>query len=489
MLQSLYKSSLVLLTDLYQLTMAYAYWKSEKHNTESVFHLFYRKEPFKGGYTIACGLETVIDYLRNLKFDASDIDYLRSLNGHDGQPLFEEGFYDYLRSMQFSCSVDAVPEGTPMFINEPLVRVQGPLLQAQLIETFLLNTINYQTLVATKASRICHAAKGAPVLEFGLRRAQGIDGSLSATRAAYIGGCSATSNVLGGKLLGIPVSGTHAHSWIMSFDNEMEAFEKYAEVMDNNCTLLVDTYNTRQGIINALEIGKAMKANGKKLLGIRIDSGDLAYFSQMARDLLDHAGLNDVQIVASNDLDEYILKSLCDQKAKIDIAGVGTKLVTAYDQPALGGVYKLSALKNKYGVWVNKLKLSEQSIKINIPGIQQVRRYFKNGEMSADMLFDVNFGVPASPTIVDSADSTRRKHIDEKDYDYQDLLIPIFDNGRLVYDKPALDEIRTFAAGELRKLHPSIRRFVNPHTYVAGLEHQLFEERIRLILQQRKLIR
>jgi nicotinate phosphoribosyltransferase len=265
--------------------------------------------------------------------------------------------------------------------------------------------------------------------------------------------------------------------------------KKYAEVMDNNCTLLVDTYNTRQGIINALEIGKAMKANGKKLLGIRIDSGDLAYFSQMARDLLDHAGLNDVQIVASNDLDEYILKSLCDQKAKIDIAGVGTKLVTAYDQPALGGVYKLSALKNKYGVWVNKLKLSEQSIKINIPGIQQVRRYFKNGEMSADMLFDVNFGVPASPTIVDSADSTRRKHIDEKDYDYQDLLIPIFDNGRLVYDKPALDEIRTFAAGELRKLHPSIRRFVNPHTYVAGLEHQLFEERIRLILQQRKLIR
>jgi nicotinate phosphoribosyltransferase len=488
MLQSLYKSSLVLLTDLYQLTMAYAYWKSEKHNTESVFHLFYRKEPFKGGYTIACGLETVIDYLRNLKFDASDIDYLRSLNGHDGQPLFEEGFYDYLRSMQFSCSVDAVPEGTPMFINEPLVRVQGPLLQAQLIETFLLNTINYQTLVATKASRICHAAKGAPVLEFGLRRAQGIDGSLSATRAAYIGGCSATSNVLGGKLLGIPVSGTHAHSWIMSFDNEMEAFEKYAEVMDNNCTLLVDTYNTRQGIINALEIGKAMKANGKKLLGIRIDSGDLAYFSQMARDLLDHAGLNDVQIVASNDLDEYILKSLCDQKAKIDIAGVGTKLVTAYDQPALGGVYKLSALKNKYGVWVNKLKLSEQSIKINIHGIQQVRRYFKNGEMSADMLFDVNFGVPASPTIVDSADSTRRKHIDEKDYDYQDLLVPIFDNGRLVYDKPALDEIRTFAAGELRKLHPSIRRFVNPHTYVAGLEHQLFEERIRLILQQRKLI-
>jgi nicotinate phosphoribosyltransferase len=488
MLQSLYKSSLVLLTDLYQLTMAYAYWKSEKHNTESVFHLFYRKEPFKGGYTIACGLETVIDYLRNLKFDASDIDYLRSLNGHDGQPLFEEGFYDYLRSMQFSCSVDAVPEGTPMFINEPLVRVQGPLLQAQLIETFLLNTINYQTLVATKASRICHAAKGAPVLEFGLRRAQGIDGSLSATRAAYIGGCSATSNVLGGKLLGIPVSGTHAHSWIMSFDNEMEAFEKYAEVMDNNCTLLVDTYNTRQGIINALEIGKAMKANGKKLLGIRIDSGDLAYFSQMARDLLDNAGLNDVQIVASNDLDEYILKSLCDQKAKIDIAGVGTKLVTAYDQPALGGVYKLSALKNKYGVWVNKLKLSEQSIKINIHGIQQVRRYFKNGEMSADMLFDVNFGVPASPTIVDSADSTRRKHIDEKDYDYQDLLIPIFDNGRLVYDKPALDEIRTFAAGELRKLHPSIRRFVNPHTYVAGLEHQLFEERIRLILQQRKLI-
>lgn len=488
MLKDLYKTSLLLLTDLYQVTMAYAYWKSGTADREAVFHLFYRKEPFKGGYTIACGLDLVIDFLNDFRFEMSDINYLKTLKGYDEKPLFEDGFYEYLEKITFSCSIDAVPEGTPVFINEPLIRVTGPLLQAQLIETFLLNIFNYQTLVATKAARICQAARESPVSEFGLRRAQGIDGAMAASRAAYIGGCSSTSNVLAGKLLGIPVSGTHAHSWIMSFDSEIEAFRQYAEVMDNNCILLVDTYNTRQGILNAIEVGKILKAKGKKLIGIRIDSGDLAYLSQMARDMLDNAGLHDTKIVATNDLDENILESLHDQHAKIDVAGVGTKLVTAYDQPALGGVYKLSAIKNSNGVWDNKIKLSEQTIKINIPGIQQIKRYYKNGEMAADMIYDINLGHPENPVIIDPNDPTKRKNIQAANMENKDLLVPIFKAGELVYKRPDLHEIRNYAARELKKLHPTVKRFVNPHIYVAGLEHRLYENRLRLILEQRKLI-
>lgn len=488
MLNTLYKSSLSLLTDLYQVTMAYAYWKSGKADTEAVFHLFYRKEPFNGGFAIACGLDPVIEFLEDFQFDDGDIDYLRSLKGNDGKALFEAGFFGYLKGLKFSCSIDAVPEGTLVFINQPLIRVRGPLLQAQLIETALLTLVNYQTLVATKAARICQAAKGAPVLEFGLRRSQGIDGGITASRAAFIGGCSSTSNVLAGKLFGIPVSGTHAHSWIMSFDSEKEAFEKYAEVMPNNCILLVDTYDTRSGIVNAVEVGKAMKEQGRKLVGLRIDSGDLAYLSQLARAMLDEAGLKETKIVATNDLDEYILESLHDQDAKIDIAGVGTKLVTAYDQPALGGVYKLSAIKGPDGSWKNKLKLSEQTIKINIPGIQQIRRFYKNGQMVADMVYDVEMGASTDPIIIDPNDPTKRKKIRQADHQDQDLLVPIFDDGQLVYQRPALKDIRSFAADELRKLHPAIKRFVNPHTYVAGLESKLHERRLRLILEQRQLI-
>jgi nicotinate phosphoribosyltransferase len=488
MLNNLYKTSLTLLTDLYQVTMAYAYWKSGVADREAVFHLFYRKEPFKGGYAVACGLDLAIDFLNDFRFEVSDIDYLKTLKGYDNEPLFEEGFYEYLKVLTFTCSIDAVPEGTPVFINEPLVRVRGPLLQAQLIETILLNLINYQTLVATKAARICQAARKSPVLEFGLRRAQGIDGAIAASRAAYIGGCSSTSNVLAGKLFGIPVSGTHAHSWVMSFDNEIDAFRQYAEVMDNNCIFLVDTYNTRHGILNAIEVGKTLKAKGKKLVGIRIDSGDLAYLSQMAREMLDDAGLHDTKIVATNDLDENILESLHDQDAKIDIAGVGTKLVTAYDQPALGGVYKLSAIKNSEGIWENKVKLSEQTIKINIPGIQQIKRYYKNGEMVADMIYDTRLGYPENPVIIDPNDPTKRKNIHAPDMEEKDLLVPVFINGEMVYNRPDLNDIRKYAAEELKKLHPTVRRFVNPHIYVAGLEHRLYENRLRLILEQRKLI-
>ena len=487
-LKDIYGTSLTLLTDFYQITMAYAYWKSGLADREAVFHVFYRNKPFNGGYAISCGLELIIDYLDNFGFDDSDLDYLKTQNGNDGKPLFDLEFISYLRKLKFTCTVDAMPEGTPVFENEPIIRVRGPLLQAQLIETPLLNIINYQTLIATKSARICQAANKSPVMEFGLRRAQGPDGGLSASRAAYIGGCHTTSNVLAGKLFGIPLSGTHAHSWVMSFSNELEAFEKYAQAMENNCVLLVDTYNTLQGIANAIEVGKALKAKGKKLIGIRIDSGDLAYLSRLAREMLDNAGLFETKIVASNDLDEYILESLHDQDAKLDVLGIGTKLVTAYDQPALGGVYKLSAMKNKEGKWESKIKLSEQTIKINIPGIQQVRRFYKNGLMVADMIYDLEIGYSDEPTIKGVNDPTKSKKIKTEQFESEDLLVPIFQEGRLIYKNPGLSEIRSRVSEQLEKLHSGIKRFVNPHAYVVGLEQRLYEKRLRLILEQQKLI-
>lgn len=487
-LRSLYQPSLSLLTDLYQITMAYGYWQNGLADRESIFHLFFRRKPFRGGYALACGLEQVINFIKNFRIDESDAAYLRTLQGHDGSPLLSEAFIRYLLDLRFSCSVDALPEGTLVFENEPILKVKGPLLQAQLLETPLLNIINYQTLIATKSSRICQAAGDAPVLEFGLRRAQGIDGGLSASRAAFIGGCAATSNLLAGKTYGIPVSGTHAHSWVMSFDSELEAFEKYAAAMENNCVLLVDTYNTRQGIANAIAVGKSLKNHGKKLLGIRIDSGDLAYLSQLAREMLDKAGLEETNIIASNDLDEFILESLSDQHAKIDMVGVGTKLVTAYDQPALGGVYKLSALQNATGGCDYKIKLSEQSIKINIPGDQQILRYYKDDIMVADMIYDMNTGYEEISTLVDPNDPTKTKTLHKSEYTIRTLLQPVFKSGKCIYDEPDLLTIKKHAATELGMLHSSVKRFVNPHAYVVGLEKKLYELRLRLILEQRKLI-
>ena len=278
-LGTLYKSSLGLLTDLYQLTMAYGYWKTGRHDQESVFHLFFRKHPFGGGFTVAAGLATVVEYLAGLRFDPEDLAYLASLQGNDEQPLFETAFLDYLAQMRLACDVHGIPEGTVVFPHEPLLRVTGPLLQAQLLETALLYIVNFQTLVATKAARVNLAARGEPVLEFGLRRAQGIDGALAASRAAYLGGCYATSNVLAGRLFGIPVRGTHAHSWVMCFDDELEAFRAYARVMPNNCVFLVDTYNTLDGVRHAIEVGKEMRQQGREMIGIRLDSGDLAWLS------------------------------------------------------------------------------------------------------------------------------------------------------------------------------------------------------------------
>ena len=328
LLNKLYKQNLILLTDLYQLTMAYDYWKSGLQDHQSIFHLSFRENPFKGGYAVACGLETAIEFLSNFHFEQSDIDYLSSLKGNDGARLFEPDFLNFLLRLEFAGSIDAIPEGTVVFPHEPIIRVTGPLLQAQIIETSLLNIINFQTLIATKASRIVEAAHGESILEFGLRRAQGIDGSLSASRAAYIGGCSATSNVLAGQLFDIPVKGTHAHSWVMCFDSEIEAFSAYAEAMPNNCIFLVDTYDSLEGVRNAVTIGKQIRQNGHEMIGIRLDSGDLAYLSIEARKILDENEFPNAVIVVSNDLDEHIITSLKRQGAKIMVWGVGTKLVT-----------------------------------------------------------------------------------------------------------------------------------------------------------------
>lgn len=481
----LYSSSLSLLTDLYQLTMAYGYWKSGRGEQEAVFNLFFRRNPFKGGYAIACGLEYILDYLQNFRLDSSDIAYLASLKGNDGKALFEADFLDYLSNLKFSCTVDAIPEGTVVFPHEPLLRVRGPIIQCQLIETPLLNIINFQTLIATKASRVVWASKGENVLEFGLRRAQGIDGGLAASRAAYIGGCDATSNVLAGKLFGIPVRGTHAHSWVMSFESELEAFETYAEIMPNNCVFLVDTYDTIEGVKNAVKVGQKLREKGYKLAGIRLDSGDLAYLSIQARRILDEAGFTDAAIVASNDLDEEIIESLKNQEAQISVWGVGTKLVTAYDQPALGGVYKISAIRRKDGSWDYKMKLSEQSIKISNPGIQQVKRFEKNGEFVGDMIFDEeNFTESSSYTMIDPADSTRFKTFSNENS--ENLLVRVFENGKATFQTPDIQEIRNRVKVQLSKFHAGIKRFVNPHSYPVGLEENLWSLKHELVKKLRK---
>ncbi|GAB4331665.1 MAG: nicotinate phosphoribosyltransferase [Flammeovirgaceae bacterium] len=483
--QDLYRTSLSLLTDLYQITMAYGYWKTGTTEKEAVFHAYFRKNPFNGGFTIACGLDYLIDYLENFRFDESDVAYLRTLKGNDGKALFEEDFLYYLKEMKFSCDVDAVPEGTVLFPHEPMVRIKGDLFQCQLIESILLNMLNFQSLIATKAARVCMAAEGDSVLEFGLRRAQGIDGALAASRASYIGGCIATSNILAGKLFGIPVKGTHAHSWVMSFKTETEAFEAYASALPNNCIFLVDTFNTLEGVKKAIKVGKELHKKGFKMGGIRLDSGDLAYLSIEARKLLDEAGFTDAQIVASNDLDEYIINSLkVEQDAKINVWGVGTKLVSAYDQPALGGVYKVGAIKNEKGEWDYKVKLSEQSIKVSNPGIQQVRRYFHNGEAIADMIYNEEMPINHDVTIIDPMDATRRKKL-TSNTPFKDLLVPIFQRGKRVYKSPTIHEIRDFVQKELSTLHRSIKRFSNPHSYPVGLEQNLYEMKQNLILKLR----
>src|SRR5688572_20670891 len=483
----LYGTSLSLLTDLYQLTMAYGYWKSGRAEQEAVFHLYFRKNPFEGGYAVCAGLDYAVHFLQNLKFSDNDIEYLTSLRNAKGDELFELDFIEYLRNLHFSCNVEAIPEGTVVFPNEPLIRVSGPLLQAQLVETPLLTLVNFQTLIATKAARITEAAQGDVVMEFGMRRAQGVDGSLSATRAAFIGGVKATSNLMAGELFGIPVKGTHAHSWIMTFENEEEAFENYAAAFPHDSVFLVDTYDTLEGVKNAIKVAKKMRANGSELAGIRLDSGDLAYLSIEARKLLDAAGFPKVSIVASNDLDENLITSLKQQGARIDAWGIGTQLVTAFDQPALGGVYKMGALKDEKGNWQYKVKLSEQLVKTSTPGIQQVRRFSnKEGKFIADMIYNEAEKLPENLKIISPLDITKQKVI-EPETSFEDILVPVFRKGELVYKLPLLEEIQARTAEQVNNLDPTIRRFLNPHTYPVELEETLHQLKTSLILKLRNL--
>lgn len=482
----IYRHSLSLLTDLYQLTMAYGYWKTGTTDKEAVYHLFFRKAPFQGGFAINCGLEYVVGFLERFGFNEEETEYLGSLEGHDGKPLFERGFLKYLKNLKFSCDIDAIPEGTVVFQQEPLVRVSGPIVQCQLLETALLNIVNFQTLIATKAARIKEAAGNRPVIEFGLRRAHGFDGGLTASRAGYVGGADGTSNVLAGMTFGIPVKGTHAHSWVMSFEDELTAFKEYAAALPNNCVFLVDTYDTLRGVDHAIEAGRWLRENGHELIGIRLDSGDLAYLSIQAREKLDKAGFEKAQIMASNDLDEHIIASLNLQGAEIDSFGVGTKLATAYDQPALGGVYKLGAVRTANGPWQYKLKASEQQVKISNPGILQVRRYLADGEYSADAIYDKASDLEGDVIIVDPIDVTRRKII-PKTTPYRDLLVPIFRKGKCVYSLPTLTDIKAHCQKDLSTFHPGVKRFMNPHRYPAGLESSLHEQKMQLVLEARGL--
>jgi len=479
-IKMLYPHALPLLTDLYELTMAYGYWKLGMADKEAVFHLFFRKKPFGGQFAIAAGLDNVLDFLEHFRYSASDLTYLQQLQGSDGKALFEEEFLDYLSHFTCRCDIDAMPEGTPVFPYEPLLRVQGPLLHAQLLESPLLNSINFQTLIATKAARICFAAGSDPVIEFGMRRAQGPNGALAASRAAYIGGCSATSNVLAGKIYGIPVKGTHAHSWIMAFESEEASFEAYAEVMPNNCVFLVDTYDTIQGVKNALVVAQKMRKKGVEMLGVRLDSGDLAQLSMQVRKLLDRAGFEKAQIMASNELDEHIIQDLKHQGAQINSWGVGTHLVTGRDQSALDGVYKLSALKDEGGKWHYKVKISEQLVKVTNPGVHQVRRYWDDSGNCADMLFDVHSIVPKEPLCIDPLDPTRLQKF-SSDMRYKDLLVPIVRRGESVYKRPSLQEIRKKTLQELSHFPQEMRRFLNPQPYFFGLEKSLHDTKLRLI--------
>ena len=478
-----------LLTDLYQLTMAQGYWEAGKTTDEACFHMYFRDYPFKGGYAIACGMAQLAEMVEHFVFTKDDIDYLLSLEAPGGGSLFKPEFLDYLQNdFELSCDIDAVVEGTPVFPHEPLVRVTGPIMQCQLLETALLNCINFQTLIATKAARVCLVAQ-TPVAEFGLRRAQGAGGGVWASRAAVVGGCASTSNVLAGQLYGVPVSGTHAHSWVMSFPDELTAFRTYARIMPKNCILLVDTYDVFQGIKNAITVGLEMRKRGEHLSGIRIDSGDLAWLAKTARRMLDDAGLTDCGIVLSNDLDEYTIQSIRDEGAQVMSWGVGTKLACAYDQPTLGGVYKLSATRTRGNdTWSDCLKISESAAKLTVPGVLDVRRYYhEDGRIAGDMVFDINTGVHESEIIIDPCDDLRQKVLKGKRF--ETLLAPLARGGKVVLADNERDALcaRERARAGLATLDESQKRMLNPHSYPVGLERDLSNRRHKLVARLRGL--
>ncbi len=473
-LQQRYHSSLGLLTDLYQLTMAYGYWKAGRIKEQAVFHWYYRKNPFQGNFALVAGLEDVVSWLQHFQFTESDLAYLATLRNAQEQPLFETAFLDYLQQLRFTGQLAAIAEGTIVFANQPLLRITAPLIEAQLIETALLNLVNFPTLIATKAARIVQAAQGAPVLEFGLRRAQGIDGGLTASRSAYIGGCTASSNVLAGKLYGIPVKGTHSHSWVMSFDEEQHAFEAYAQALPADCIFLVDTYNTKAGIATAIRVGKYLRTQGYELQGIRLDSGDLLALSRYARQALDAAGLYATKVVASDGLEEYKIRQLRQQGAPIAVWGVGTNLVTAFDQPSLGGVYKLAAIKKGSAPWAYKMKISDSADKISTPGILQVRRYFlSDGRPFGDMVWNSDQQSPLG-----QLKSQDGRSVVVQGRAYQDLLQPVLDGQELCTALPSLQEIRQHAQEQL-----ALFAQVDFKWYPIGLEGTLNQLKLDLLQQ------
>src|SRR5262245_49227983 len=404
--------------------MACGYWKAGVADYEAVFHVTFRKNPFGGQFTVACGLATTIDFLRGFQFTDTELDYLGSHHGNDGKPLFDSGFLDYLRTLHLTCDIDAIPEGTLVFPDEPLIRVVGPIAHCQLLEQALLNIFNFLSLITTKAARVCLAAKDDPVIEFGLRRSQGVDGGLTAARAAYIGGCAGTSNLQAGQQFGIPVSGTQAHSWIMFFENEREAFRTYAEAMPNNCIFLVDTYDSIDGIRHAIELGTELRRQGHDMIGVRLDSGDGAALSIKARQMMDNATFTNAKIVGSGDLDEYMIADLKQRGAKIDVWGVGTKLSTGQPDAALGVIYKLGATRRPSGEWRYHIKLSEESAKTSVPGSLQVRRFRQtDGKYIADAIYETDHAVSEPCEIVDV--ETEDKTTIPRNTRYSDLLVPI----------------------------------------------------------------
>ena len=462
--------------------MAYGYFKAGVTDHEAVFHVTFRENPFAGQFTVACGLATAIDFLRAFYFTDTEVDYLGSQRGNDGKPLFDSRFLDYLRRLQLNCDVDAVPEGTLVFPNEPLVRIRGPIIECQLLETALLNIFNFPSLIATKAARVCMAAKDDPVIEFGLRRSQGVDGGLTAARAAYIGGCAGTSNLQAGHQFGIPVSGTQAHSWIMFFKNELEAFGTYAEAMPNNCIFLVDTYDSIDGIRHAIEIGSELRKQGHEMIGVRLDSGDAVALSIKARRMLDETGFANAKIVGSGNLDEYMITELKQSGAKIDVWGVGTKLSTGQPDGALGGIYKLGAIRRPGGEWQHRIKLSEESAKTSVPGSLQVRRFHQpDGRFIADAIYETDHGVSEPCEILDV--ETEDKTTIGRNTSYSDLLVPIFRAGKVVYEAPSIEASREHLRKQLMRAPPEILQLNDPLPYKIGLERSLHDLRSKLIAQ------
>ncbi len=473
--------NLTMLTDLYQLTMMYGYFKKNVHERLAVFDMFFRNPVGESSYALMAGVEQLIGFINELRFEKEDIAYLRTLG------LFDEDFLSYLHTLRFDGELYAIPEGTPVFPGEPLVRVKARVIVAQLIETALLNIINHQTLIATKASRIVYAARGDAVLEFGLRRAQGPDAGLYGARAAIIGGCDSTSNVLTAQYFGGAPKGTHAHSWIMSFDSELEAFRAYADVFPDSCMLLVDTYDTLgSGMRNALTVFRELRARGYEPVGIRLDSGDLAYLSKQCRRMLDEAGFPQAKVCASGDLDEWIISDLKQQGARIDIWGVGTKLITSENCPALGGVYKLAAIERN-GRLEPRIKISESAWKITNPGYKRLVRLYDNatGKAIADLILlaDEEKIDPSRPLTIFSPVETWKRSI-LTNYRVRELLVPVFTEGRQVYTSPHMLEIREYAKQELDTLWDEYKRFTRPHIYKVDLSQKLYDLKHRMIVSE-----